>query len=79
MPIKKYPERVVIEFTLDCNRDCDMRPRQYIKEKYGYILDKLWGRSVDNIAKNLPNSIIFPFWRNDHSCTTSLLDLFHIN
>lgn len=59
------PQRIVIELTPKCNLLCPMCPRNYIKEKDGYISKTLWNRLIDEIFENYPQSIILPFWRGE--------------
>jgi len=73
--MQDYPKRIVIELTPECNLSCRVCPRQYIKQKQGYILKSLWVKLIDEIAEHSPDSIVIPFWRGESFLHPDFCDL----
>ncbi|MEW5758343.1 MAG: SPASM domain-containing protein [Candidatus Omnitrophota bacterium] len=65
MKISKFPKRIVVELSLDCNLDCSMCPRNHIDKNKGFMSRFLWEKIIEDINDNSPNSIVIPFWRGE--------------
>lgn len=61
--MKKFPERVTIEMTNDCNLSCVMCPRRFMKDTNGYIDYDLWCKLIDECEGQ--RVTLVPFWRGE--------------
>ncbi|WP_290075207.1 radical SAM/SPASM domain-containing protein [Helicobacter rodentium] len=72
--INFFPTRIVLELTPLCNLACSMCPRHYIKEKDGYMEERLFKKLVDEIVRENKHAIVLPFWRGE-SCLHPNFDI----
>ncbi len=61
--MKKFPKRVTIEMTNDCNLSCVMCPRRFMKDTNGYIDYDLWCKLIDECEGQ--RVTLVPFWRGE--------------
>jgi len=61
--MNKFPRRVTIELTNDCNLSCDMCPRRYMTAPVGYMVEDMWLKLIDECVDR--QAIVVPFWRGE--------------
>ena len=61
--MNKFPKRVTIEMTNDCNLSCTMCPRHFMNDTIEYINYDLWCKLVDECKEQ--SVTLLPFWRGE--------------
>ncbi len=78
MKFQKYPNRIVIELTPECNLSCQVCPRKYMAQKKGHILKDLWVKLINEVAECSPGAVIIPFWRGESLTHPGFCDLMEL-
>lgn len=60
----KFPNRVTVELTNDCNVSCTFCNRQKVAMDIGYMDEKLFYKIIDEMANHLPIKLV-PFFRGE--------------
>ncbi len=60
----KFPDRITIELTNDCNLKCTMCPRVYMKSSRGFMSMSLFKKIIDEISMH-NNIALVPFFRGE--------------
>ena len=60
----KFPNRITLELTNNCNLNCVFCPRHNNNQNLGFMQTKLFEKCIDEMAGNLPLTLV-PFFRGE--------------
>ena len=76
MEKKRFPDRVTVELTNDCNVSCSFCNRQKIDMSIGYIEDALYYKIIDEMALHKPIKLV-PFFRGEPLMHPHIVEYLH--
>ena len=69
----RFPNRITVELTNDCNVSCTFCNRQKIDMKIGYMKEELFYKIIDEAAQHLPIKLV-PFFRGEPLMHPQVID-----